>query len=192
MTQVYTTLISGPDDVPGALAYVVYKRMKIEWRAHFHATYSRQPDASEEKSFVQIQMLPANIASLKQQGELVAAEFLQEVLSEKMATLAIKVSQSELAEKFAALDANVTSSLQRIQIQLDEKKTIGGWMKDIGTAFVSSPALAAIVGSILTGYVGLAKLTATTEKAVGIGANPAHKPALGEPVFTPSAPQERE
>lgn len=30
MTQVYTTLISGPDDVPGALAYVVYKRMKIE------------------------------------------------------------------------------------------------------------------------------------------------------------------
>ncbi|MDQ1830033.1 hypothetical protein [Massilia scottii] len=107
-----------------------------------------------------------------------------------MAALAIKVSQSELAEKFSALDANVTSSLQQIQSRLDEKNTIGGWMKDIGTAFVSSLALVAIVGSILTGYVGLAKLTATTEKAVGIGANPAHKPAFGKPVSTPSTPQE--
>ncbi|MDQ1830034.1 hypothetical protein [Massilia scottii] len=83
MTHIYTTLVTDPDEVPGALAYVVYKRTKIEWRAHFHATYSRQPDASEDESFVRIQMLPANIERLKQQGELVASEFMQEVLNEK-------------------------------------------------------------------------------------------------------------
>lgn len=63
-------------------------------------------------------------------------------------------------------------------------------MKDIGTAFVSSLALVAIVGSILTEYVGLAKLTASTEKAVGIQTMPAPNPAFKEPVSAPAIPQE--
>ncbi|NHZ90096.1 hypothetical protein F2P45_13880 [Massilia sp. CCM 8733] len=63
-------------------------------------------------------------------------------------------------------------------------------MKDIGTAFVSSPALVASVGSILTGYVGLAKLTASTEKAVGMQTTPAPNPAFREPVSAPAIPQE--
>lgn len=176
MTHMYAALVSGPNDLPGALAYGAYKRMKIEWRAQFHATYSRQPDASEEAAFLQIQMLPANIEGLKQQGELAASALMQEILNRKIAALAIQVSQSELAGQFSALAANVASSFQQIQTQLADKKTIGGWMKDIGTAFVSSLALVAMVGAILTGYVGLAKLTASTERAVGIPAIPAPAP----------------
>jgi hypothetical protein len=187
MRHIYSILVSGPDDVPGALAYVAYKRMQIEWRAQFYATHSREPDVHELESFAQIQTLSANIESLRERGALIATEFLQEMLNEKMAELVVRVSQSELAQEFSTLNTNVTSSLQQIQTQLGEKKTIGGWMKDIGTAFVSSLALVAMVGAILTGYVGLAKLTASTERAVGI---PAPNPVLKDPASTPLAPQE--
>lgn len=181
-------LIAGPNDVAGALAYIVYKRSKIEWRAQFYAAHLRQPDLAEEEAFVQVQMLPESVASLRQRGKRLAAHFVQEALAEKMAAIAIEISQSELAAKFAVLDASVQSSLQQIQTRLDEKRTLGAWCKDIGTTLVASLALVAIVGSILTGYVGLSKLTATTERAVGIEVNPRNKPALGEPSHIPAIP----
>ncbi|ATQ73460.1 hypothetical protein CR152_02230 [Massilia violaceinigra] len=190
MGHVFSTLVSGVDDVSGALAYADYKRSKIEWREQFHAFHLRQPCAAEEEAFVQVQMLDVNITHLRQHGNRIAARYIKEALKDRLAELSFEVCQSELSGKFATLDARVQSALKEIQTQLDEKKTIGGWMKDIGTAFVSSLALVAIVGSILTGYVGLAKLTATTEKAVGLGANPTLKPAFGEPASRPSAPQE--
>lgn len=190
MSHIYSILVSGPDHVPGALAFVAYKRRQIEWRVQFHATHSREPNVHEEESSAQIQMLSSNIESLKERGGLMATEFVQEILNEKMAALAIRVSQSELAQQFSVLNTSILSNLQQIQTQLGEKKTIGGWMKDIGTAFVSSLALVAIVGSILTGYVGLAKLTASTEKAVGIPTTPAPNAAFREPVSVPAVPHQ--
>lgn len=134
-------------------------------------------------------MLPENILCLKQRGSRLAAQFLREAVRERLAGLAVEVNQAEFSRKLQALEGHLASDLQQIQRQLAEKKTIGGWMKDIGTAFVSSLALVAMVGAILTGYVGLAKLTASTEKAVGIPAIPAPVPRPQEPVLTPRIPQ---
>lgn len=189
MDSVYAKFLTGPDDVSGALAYAAYQRSKIEWRTQFHAVHSRQPSQSEEEAFIDVQMLPENILCLKQRGGRLAAQFIREAVRERMAGLAVEVSQAEFSRKLHVLETHVTSDLQQIQKQLAEKKTIGGWMKDIGTAFVSSLALVAIVGSILTGYVGLAKLTASTEKAVGIHTIPAPNPAFREPVSAPAVPQ---
>lgn len=137
-----------------------------------------------------VQMLPENILCLKQRGGRLAAQFIREAVRERLAGLAVEVNQAEFSKKLQALEVQLASDLQQIQRQLNEKKTIGGWMKDIGTAFVSSVVLVAIVGVILTGYVGLAKLTASTEKAVGLRTAPADKPASANPVAPPSLPQE--
>lgn len=190
MEHIYSKFLSGPDDVSGALAYAAYKRSKIEWRTQFHAVHARQPSSAEEQAFMNMQMLPENILCLKQRGGRLAAQFIRKAVRERLAGLAVEVNQAEFSKKLLALEVHFASDLQQIQRQLSEKKTIGGWMKDIGTAFVSSVALVAIVGVILTGYVGLAKLTASTEKAVGLRTAPADKPASANPVAPPSLPQE--
>lgn len=190
MEHIYSKFLSGPDDVSGALAYAAYKRSKIEWRTQFHAAHARQPSSAEEQAFMNVQMLPENILCLKQRGGRLAAQFIREAVRERLAGLAVEVNQAEFSKKLQALEVHLASDLQQIQRQLNEKKTIGGWMKDIGTAFVSSVALVAIVGVILTGYVGLAKLTASMEKAVGLRTAPADKPASANPVAPPSLPQE--
>ncbi|UOD32254.1 hypothetical protein INH39_11620 [Massilia violaceinigra] len=190
MGHMFSALVSGNGDVSGALAYADYKRSKIEWRVRFRSQHMHEPDAADEEAFIQIQMLSVNIENFRRRGDRAAAQYLTEALKDKVAPLALEVYQSELSGKFAVLEERVQSSLQQIQSQLNEKKTFGGWMKEIGTAFVSSLALVAIVGAILTGYVGLAKLTASVEKAVGLGTNPAYKAAFEKPISTPRSPQD--
>lgn len=177
MQYIYPLLVAGPTDVPGALAYFVYKRTKIEWRERFAQDHGRQPLPQEEAAFVQYMALPESTASLKQRGEELASEFANELLEEKMAALAAEVVQSELSSKFVSLEGQVVSSLSRIESRFDEKKGFGGWMRDIGTSLISSLGAIVLVGAIALGYTWLSKANTTTERAVGIGADQGTAPA---------------
>lgn len=168
MQYIYPLLVTSPTDVPGALAYFVYKRTKIEYREQFAAENGRQPTSDEEAHFVRHMALPESIASLKQRGVELATAFANELLEEKMAALAAEVVQSELATKFSSLESQVTSTLTRIETRLDEKKTISGWLRDIGTSLISGFGLIVILGAAGAGYALYAKLNSAVEGQVGV------------------------
>ena len=49
MLNIYAELVKGDYDVPGALAYAVYKRSKAEWRANFpNAHCGNEPTLADE------------------------------------------------------------------------------------------------------------------------------------------------
>jgi hypothetical protein len=165
----YPLLVSGPNDVPGALAYFVYKRSKVEWRDKFVLDHGRQPSPDEEEEFVRILSLPESVASFKQRGEQLATLFANKLLEEKMAALAAEVVQSELATKFTSLESQVASSMTRIEARFDEKKTLGGWLRDIGTSLISGFGLIIILGAAALGYAMLSKMNSSLEEASGVG-----------------------
>lgn len=114
----------------------------------------------------------------KQQGELLSAAFAKNLLQDKMTELAVEIVQSELAAKFATLDTMVASSLGRIESRFDEKKTMGGWMRDIGTSLISGIGLILILGTAVGGYAALAKFNAAVENTAGVNSTAAKPSAV--------------
>ena len=168
MPFVYPALVTGPNDINGALAYIIYKRIKIEWREQYVSKHGRQPSAAEEAEFIDNQLLPENLALLKQRGEQLAATFAQKALEDKITAIALEVSQSELTTSFSGLQSEVRASLARIEQRFDEKKGWTGWLKDVATAFAASLLLIAFVGVLVTGYVSLAGANTIVERLFGI------------------------
>ena len=169
MQHVFKALIRYEDDVPGAIAYAIYKRSKIEWRAGFAALHDgAEPDAEDEAEFTAFCMLPENLIGLRQRGEQIAAEFLAKSLEEKMVQVAEDVTQSELSARLVLLQAGITAGFQGIERKLDEKKTLRAWGRDIVTAFIAGLGVILAVGLLFNGYVRFAAINAAAEKAVGI------------------------
>lgn len=188
MQHIYALLVAGPTDVPGALAYFVYKRCKIEWRSKFEADHARQPTLDEEAAYVSAMALPEQIDSFKRRGGELASEFATNLLKAKMAQLATQVTQSEIATKFSALETQVASSLARIESRFDEKKTFKAWMQDIGTAFVSNIGLIVVVGVLAIGYQGMALISGRTERALNDVRSLNRAPRAAAPAANSSTP----
>lgn len=169
MRHVYQALIRYEDDVPGMIAYAIYKRSKIEWRAGYAALHDgAEPSSADEAEFTAFCMLPENLLSLRQRGEHMAAAFLAKSLEEKMAQVAEDITHSELSTRLSLLDNAVKLGFQRMEQKLEEKKSLRAWGRDIVTAFIAGLGVILAVGLLFNGYVRFAAINATAEKAVGI------------------------
>jgi hypothetical protein len=164
--HIYPLLVTSDNDVPGALAYFVYKRSKIEWRANFSTTNGRDPTPAEERDFVAFAALPQSLSMYRQQGESLSAEFAKELLEDKMVELATEIVQSELSNRFLTLESQVSSSLNRIETRFDERKSIGGWMRDIGTNLISGIGLILLFGVAAIGLDKYSKFNTGVENSV--------------------------
>ncbi len=169
MQHVYQALIRYEDDVPGMIAYAIYKRSKIEWRVGYAALHDgSEPNTADEAEFTAFCMLPENLLSLRQRGEHLAAAFLAKSLEEKMAQVAEEITHTELSTRLFLLGNAVKLGFQRIEQRLEEKKSLRAWGREIITAFIAGLGVILAVGLLFNGYVRFAAINATAEKAVGI------------------------
>lgn len=168
MSNVFSQLVNGPDDFAGALAYVVYKKSKMEWRDRFVAANAREPSDQEVGEFVELASLPSSLRGYTQQGDILAAEFARRMFERKAAELTYSINQSELVSRFAGLEATVVTALSRIEKRIDERKTAAGWARDIGTSLISGIGLILILGAMLGGYKMLTELTESVKTTTGV------------------------
>lgn len=142
-------------------------------------TQGVSPTAEQEKEFVASCLLPNHINGLKQRAESLVTDFLEAALEKKLNELALEVAQSELYEKFSAVQTTVNSdvgriekklddSVARIEKKLDEKKGWRGWGRDVATAFISGLMVILAIGILFNGYARLASINTQVEKASGI------------------------
>jgi hypothetical protein len=151
--------------------------------------HAREPTAADTENFAEHAALPLDLAMYKQQGNLLSADFAKNLLQDKMTELAAEIVQSELAAKFANLENSVNSGLSRFERRLDEKKTIGGWMRDIGTSLLSGLALIVILGAAVGGYAVLSKINAVVKTSAGVSAHaPRDSAASGAGTLGQDAP----
>lgn len=80
---IYKELVKGPNDVSGALAYVLYKNEKIAYIESFAADKKQQPNNSDLVEFHRMTNLPHRLESYREQADVLLEEFLDNVLTEQ-------------------------------------------------------------------------------------------------------------
>lgn len=81
---IYKTLVKGPDDIVGALAYALYKEEKLQFITEFEEKNSREPSDEELACFHQTSNLPARLISYQGRAQGLLEDFLDDVLASEL------------------------------------------------------------------------------------------------------------
>jgi hypothetical protein len=184
---VYRKLVQGPDDVVGALAYVLYKQQKIAFIEQIQRDQQREPNEQELQSFHTISALPETLASYQQRAEALADQFLEIALAARLQQAETEIRQSttlhmlastktDLTHVVQASQALLTSRTDSILAELQGKKTIGGWLREVGGNLLVSVLTIVVVGALYTGYQWLSVFNSNLEKHSGAAQHPAPPP----------------
>jgi hypothetical protein len=82
--SIYEKLVESEDDINGMIAYALYKREKIEFIRGSLSKYSRPPNEAERESFHLSSNTDARLNAYKIQAGVIAREFLEISLEEKV------------------------------------------------------------------------------------------------------------
>lgn len=170
---VYKQLVSSPNDVVGALAYVLYKQQKISYLDQFHREHGRAPTDDELSSFHMISTLPDSVASYQERAETWVDEFLELALASKLrqaeedikaaVTIGeIKGVKSDLTAAVGAFQQVLEGKMALLQKELESRKGASGWAKDIVSNFIVNVLTVVVVGLAM---LGLGAFDAITSKA---------------------------
>ena len=181
---VYRKLVQGPDDVVGALAYVLYKQQKIAFIEQIQRDQQREPNEQELQSFHTISALPDTLASAQPRAEALADQFLEIALAARLQQAETEIRQSttlhmlestktDLTHVVQASQALLSSRTESILAELQGKKTIGGWLREVGGNLLVSVLTIVVVGALYTGYQWLSVFNSNLEKHSGAAQHPA-------------------
>lgn len=81
---IYKTLVKGPDDIVGALAYALYKEEKLQFITDFEQTHKREPTDEELACFHQTSNLPARLTSYQDRAQGLLEDFMDDVLATEL------------------------------------------------------------------------------------------------------------
>lgn len=68
---VFTTLVTGDDDIVGLVAYSIYKQNKYDWLQAYSGAHGRMPDAVEAQSYLLGESTPRRLATYRHLAEAV-------------------------------------------------------------------------------------------------------------------------
>lgn len=195
---IYEKLTADPNDLVGALAYILYKKHKVEF---YKSHTGGGPTQAEIDSFHTIALLQTSIDLYRSQAEALAANFLTVALDEISERTENETRQDILYTHIGAvnsgLQAQLTSATTGLQTQLttindslSAKRTAWGWLRDVGGNLVVNVVTILVIGAIVLGYRFLSDLQQSTEQRAGLGtqSTPA---ALGKPGASGVAPTRR-
>ena len=79
---IFERMVSGDEDVPGLIAYAIYKQNKRDWLKAFETARSRAPTLDEEISYTLGESTPRRLAMYRQMAE---ATFIAQGASRRLA-----------------------------------------------------------------------------------------------------------
>jgi hypothetical protein len=194
---IYEKLTANPNDLVGALAYIIYKKQKVEFCKN-HPTGA--PDRAELDNFHRIASLQTSVDSYRAQAEALAQAFLtvalddladrtetetrQDVLSKQLTTVT-----TGLQTQLNTVNTGLQTQLNTINSVLDAKRSWVGWGRDVGGNLVVNLLTIVIIGAIVIGYRSWADIQQGAEARVGIGTSVTPGTTAGTPgaAATPSA-----
>jgi hypothetical protein len=83
---IFKELVKGPDDVSGALAYVLYKNEKVAYIERFTADQGRDPTEADLAEFHRMTNLPGRLDAYRSQADDLLETFLDNVLTTELLT----------------------------------------------------------------------------------------------------------
>jgi len=176
---IYEKLTADPNDLVGALAYIIYKKHKVE----FCKSKPGGPSEEDLDSFHAVASLQTSIDSYRSQAEALASNFLTVALDEiaertetetrqDMLYKHVETVHSGLQAQLTTVTTGLQSQLTSINDTLGAKRTPMGWVRDVGGNLAVNMVTIFAIGSIVLGYKFLSDLQQSTEQKVGLN-NPA-------------------
>ncbi|MET0322815.1 MAG: hypothetical protein ABW069_19005, partial [Duganella sp.] len=171
----YEQLTADPNDLVGALAYIIYKQQKVEF---FKSTAGGNPSREEIERFHAIASLDASIAAYRSQGEAMAQAFLNAGLDDLVQRTEADTRQDVLYRHLSTINTGLQRQLATVDAMLSARRTWLGWLRDVGGNLVVNVVTVLIIGALVLGYKFLGEVQHHTEATSGIGASgaPGKKP----------------
>lgn len=166
-SRMYELLIESPDDVAGAFAYMLYKAQKVEFVKHTFAKERRRPTTLELNLFHDHNCLPQRVGELKERGEVWAERFVTRGLASRITEIEASVRTSVLSADLETVRLGV----DRIEKRLASRRTLRGWLADVGGNLVVNILTIALIGAVIAGYKFMSKATSDVEQTVGLSAS---------------------
>lgn len=202
-STIYEKLTADPNDLVGALAYIIYKKHKVEfYKSHANAG----PTQAEIDSFHAIALLQTSIDLYRSQAEALASNFLTVALDEIVERTESETRQdilySHIGTLNTGLQTQLTSATTALQAQLNTvnaalgaKRTVLGWLRDVGGNLVVNIVTIFVIGAVVIGYSFLSELQQRTERKAGVNTQAAPAaaatPQTAGQVATDSRPPHR-
>lgn len=177
---IYEKLTADPNDLVGALAYIIYKQQKVEF---CKTTSGGNPSREEIESFHAIATLDASLAAYRSQAEAMAQAFLNEGLDDLVQRTEAETRQDMLYTSIGTVHASLQTQLSNINQLLSAKRTWFGWIRDVGGNLIVNVVTILVIGALVLGYKFMGELQHHTEARAGIGAPAAQGKA--EPMPAP-------
>lgn len=118
---VYDDLVQGPNDVVGALAYVLYKQQKIAFLNKIHADHNREPTSEELNSFHTYTRLPETQQGFMDRAAALADEFLEVALETKLQQAETLIRQSVTSEEIRSAKGDISATVEATKQLLETK-----------------------------------------------------------------------
>ncbi len=163
---IYKALVNGPNDVHGAVAYVLYKNEKIAYIEHFVKEKGHQPDSNDLAEFHRMTNLPGRLESYREQADRLLEEFLEAMLATRiqvdqdafkqahLSTL-IRDTESDIRTHIQSSESVIKAEVSKVQRALDSGKGIGGWFKDLGINLLVNVLTVVLIGLAVVGSTRL-------------------------------------
>jgi hypothetical protein len=164
--SIYQRLTSDPNDAIGLFAYIVYKRQKLEFCRSFGG---RELTREELANFYAVAMLDTSIEVYRARGETMMRAFLNLGLDEFVANTEAATRQRVFYQMIESGNLALESKITAVNDSLRERRTVGGWVRDVSANLVVNLVTIFILGALLLGYRFSAELQQGVEKKTGIG-----------------------
>lgn len=162
---IYETLTADPNDLVGALAYIIYKKQKVEFCKNHPGGAPGRPELD---NFHHIASLQTSIDSYRAQAEALAQAFLTVALDDLADRTENETRQDVLSKQITTVNTGLQTQLNTISANLDAKRTLVGWGRDVGGNLVVNLLTIIIIGAIVVGYRSWADIQQGTEAKVGL------------------------
>lgn len=150
--NIYQELVRDNGDAVGIFAYALYKQHKIAFINKVINDEQRDPTPDELSNFHRSTMTQHAIDGYRVQGESLVLAFLNESLAQR-----VKDIQSDVE------DSVIGVQLKNIQSQLDSKKTLAGWIRDVSGNLAVNFLTILIIGAIILGYNAIGEFNKKAE-----------------------------
>lgn len=172
--SIYEKLTADPNDLVGALAYIIYKQQKVEF---CKTTSSGSPSREEIERFHAIASLDASIAAYRSQAEAMAQSFLNAGLDDLVQRTEAETREDVLYRHITTVNAGLQSQFASVNKILSAKRTWLGWLRDVGGNLVVNVVTILVIGALVLSYKFIGEVQQRTETKAGIAPTNSGNPA---------------
>lgn len=162
---IYEKLTADPDDLVGILAYIAYKQHKIEF---CQITADGNPSREQIEQFQTVAAMETSLEHYRTQAGAMVQVFINAGLKKIAERADAETREDALFHHLREVHADLSSELQTINANIVSKRTLLGWLRDVGANLLVNLVTILMIGTLVLGYQSYSRVQQDTETRIGL------------------------